>query len=54
MTIVADVKEHGFGAVRDWALELDGIEPARAAPAGPIPEQAIHELADRVRRWHAL
>jgi histidinol dehydrogenase len=54
VTIVADVKEHGFGAVRDWALELDGIEPARAAPAGPIPEQAIHELADRVRRWHAL
>ena len=54
MTIVADVKEHGFGAVRDWALELDGIEPARAAPAGPIPEQAIHELADRVRRWHTL
>ena len=54
MTIVADVKEHGFRAVRDWALELDGIEPARAAPAGPIPEQAIHELADRVRRWHTL
>jgi histidinol dehydrogenase len=54
VTIVADVKEHGFGAVRDWALELDGIEPVRAAPAGPIPEQAIHELADRVRRWHAL
>jgi len=54
MTIVADVKEHGFGAVRDWALELDGIEPARAAPAGRVPEQAIHELADRVRRWHAL
>jgi histidinol dehydrogenase len=54
VTIVADVKEHGFGAVRDWALELDGIEPARAAPAGRVPEQAIHELADRVRRWHAL
>lgn len=54
MTIVADVKEHGFGAVRDWALELDGIEPVRAAPAGRVPEQAIHELADRVRRWHAL
>jgi len=54
VTIVADVKEHGFGAVRDWALELDGIEPARAAPAGRVPEHAIHELADRVRRWHTL
>jgi len=54
VTIVADVKEHGFGAVRDWALELDGIEPARAAPAGRLPEHAIYELADRVRRWHAL
>jgi histidinol dehydrogenase len=54
VTIVADVKEHGFGAVRDWALELDGVEPERAVPAGPVPEQAIRELADRVRRWHAL
>jgi len=54
VTIVADVKEHGFGAVRDWALELDGIEPARAAPAGRVPEHAIRELADRVRRWHTL
>jgi len=54
VTIVADVKEHGFRAVRDWALELDGIEPARAAPAGRVPEHAIRELADRVRRWHTL
>ena len=37
MTIVADVKERGFGAVRDWAVELDGVEPVRAAPAGDVP-----------------
>lgn len=54
MTIVADVKERGLDAVREWALELDGVEPSRAAPAGEVPREAILELADRVRRWHAL
>ncbi len=54
MTIVADVKERGLDAVRSWALELDGVEPAPAVPGGELPEQAILELADRVRRWHAL
>jgi histidinol dehydrogenase len=53
MTIVADVKERGFPAVREWALELDGVEPARAGAAGELPEAAILDLADRVRRWHA-
>ena len=54
MTIVGDVKERGFGAVRDWALELDGLEPVRAVPHGELPEQAILALADRVRRWHEV
>ena len=54
MTIVGDVKERGFGAVRDWALELDGLEPVRASPDGELPEQAILALADRVRRWHEV
>jgi histidinol dehydrogenase len=54
MTIAADVKERGFDAVRDWAVELDGVEPARAVPAGDVPKQAILALADRVRRWHEL
>jgi len=54
VTIVADVKERGFGAVRDWAVELDGVEPVRAAPAGDVPNEAILALADRVRRWHSL
>ena len=54
MTIVADVKERGLEAVREWALELDGAEPARAVPGGDVPREAILELADRVRRWHAL
>ena len=54
MTIAADVKERGLKAVREWALKLDGAEPARASAAGAIPREAILELADRVRRWHAL
>jgi histidinol dehydrogenase len=54
MTIVADVKERGFDAVRDWSVELDGVEPVRAVPAGDVPKQAILALADRVRRWHEL
>lgn len=53
MTIVADVKAEGMPAVRRWALELDGAEPARAVPAGAVPAEAILALADRVRRWHA-
>jgi histidinol dehydrogenase len=55
MTIVGDVKERGFDAVAEWALKLDGVEPARAEPddAG-LPREALLELADRVRRWHAV
>jgi histidinol dehydrogenase len=54
VTIAADVKERGIDAVREWALKLDGAEPARAEPAGEIPREAILQLADRVRRWHAV
>jgi histidinol dehydrogenase len=54
MTIVSDVKERGIDAVREWALELDGVEPRRAEPdAAGLPREAILALADRVRRWHA-
>ncbi|MGH3049223.1 MAG: histidinol dehydrogenase, partial [Gaiellaceae bacterium] len=54
MSIVSDVKKRGFDAVRDWALELDGVEPRRAEPdAAGLPRDAILALADRVRRWHA-
>jgi histidinol dehydrogenase len=52
MSIVADVKERGMDAVRDWAVKLDGVEPARAVPAGELPEAEVLALADRVRRWH--
>jgi histidinol dehydrogenase len=52
MTIVADVKERGMDAVREWSAQLDGVEPARAVAGGEVPERAILELADRVRRWH--
>jgi histidinol dehydrogenase len=54
VSIVSEIKERGLDAVREWAVELDGTEPARAEPSGEIPRQAILDLADRVRRWHAL
>jgi len=50
--IVADVRERGDAALAEWAVELDGVAPARAEPAGEVPEEAILVLADRVRRWH--
>jgi histidinol dehydrogenase len=53
MSIVSDVKERGFEAVREWALELDGVEPGRAvAEPDGLPGEALLQLADRVRRWH--
>ena len=52
--ILEDVRERGDVALREWALELDGVEPAPAQPAGEIPVQAIQALAAAVRRWHAL
>ncbi len=55
MTIAGDVKERGIEAVREWALKLDGVEPARAEPDDEgLPRDALLELADRVRRWHAV
>ncbi|MHB8641565.1 MAG: histidinol dehydrogenase [Gaiellaceae bacterium] len=55
MTIAADVKARGMDAVREWALKLDGAEPARATPDAAFPERdALLTLADRVRRWHEL
>jgi histidinol dehydrogenase len=50
--IVKDVRARGDAAVRDWALRLDGVEPARAATGGDVPAEAVRALADRVRRWH--
>jgi histidinol dehydrogenase len=55
VTIAADVKERGLDAVREWAMKLDGVEPARAEPdAADLPREALLQLADRVRRWHAV
>ncbi|HET7449726.1 MAG TPA: histidinol dehydrogenase [Gaiellaceae bacterium] len=53
MTIVSEIKERGLDAVREWAVRLDGAEPARAEPndAG-LPREQLLALADRVRRWH--
>jgi histidinol dehydrogenase len=53
VTIAADVKERGMDAVRKWAVELDGAEPALAVPDDTgLPREALLALADRVRRWH--
>jgi len=52
MSIVAEIKAEGFDAVKRWALELDGAEPALAEPDGDVPVEAIYDLADRVGRWH--
>jgi histidinol dehydrogenase len=55
VTIVSEIKEGGLAAVRKWAIELDGVEPARAVADGQeLPEEAVLALADRVRRWHEL
>jgi histidinol dehydrogenase len=53
VSIVGDVKERGYEAVREWAVKLDGVEPARAVPDGELPEAELLALADRVQRWHA-
>jgi len=50
--IVDDVRTRGDEALREWALRLDGVEPARATPEPGLPNAAVLALADRVRRWH--
>jgi histidinol dehydrogenase len=52
--IVEDVRVRGDAAVREWALRLDGIAPARAEPTGDLPANAVLALAEAVERWHAL
>jgi histidinol dehydrogenase len=51
-SILEDVRLRGDAAVREWALRLDGVEPARAEPSTGLPEEAVVALADSVRRWH--
>ena len=50
--IVEDVRTRGDAALREWSVRLDGVEPALAEPRPGLPEEAILELADAVRRWH--
>jgi histidinol dehydrogenase len=53
VTIVDDVRARGDDAVREWSLELDGVEPSRGvADSRNLPAEAVLALADRVRRWH--
>lgn len=53
-TILEDVRLRGDAAVREWALRLDGVEPARAKPRGDLPVGAVLALAEAVERWHTL
>jgi histidinol dehydrogenase len=50
--ILADVRARGDDALADWSRRFDGVEPGRAQPEDGLPEQAILDLARRVRRWH--
>jgi histidinol dehydrogenase len=50
--IVADVRERGDDALHDWSVQLDGVAPSRASPAGELPVGELREVADRVRAWH--
>lgn len=50
--IVEDVRARGEEAVREWAVKLDGVEPARAIAGGELPVDAVRTLAGRVRRFH--
>jgi histidinol dehydrogenase len=52
--IVRDVAKRGDVALREWALRLDGAEPARAEPSDGLPAEPLLTLADSVRRWHEL
>jgi histidinol dehydrogenase len=52
--IVRDVAERGDEALREWAVRLDGAEPARAEPSDGLPTESLLALADSVRRWHEL
>src|SRR5262249_7656016 len=52
-SIISQIKDSGEEAVRRWAEELDGVEPARAHPSEwSFPREELLALADRVRRWH--
>jgi histidinol dehydrogenase len=51
--IAQDVRERGDAALREWAVRLDGAEPARAVPGEGLPREALLGLAARVRIWHA-
>jgi len=53
MSIASEIKQRGLDAVSEWAVRLDGAEPARAEPdAEGLPREELLALADRVRRWH--
>jgi hypothetical protein len=52
--IVADIRERGDAALAEWAVRLDGVPPAPARPQPEaLPLEALLDLAERVRAWHA-
>src|SRR5512136_330078 len=61
--ILADVRERGDAALRDWTARIDGVRLDRleigrdeiAASAERLPADLVHSLrfaADRIRRFH--
>ena len=52
--ILADVRTRGEDALREWAVRLDGVPPARAEPGPGLPEEAVLALAARVWSWHEV
>ena len=50
--IVQDVRKRGDAAVREWSLRFDQAEPGPAVPGDGLPEEALLDLAERVRVWH--
>ena len=53
--IVADIRERGDEALTEWAVRLDGVPPAPARPQPEaLPVEALLDLAERVRAWHAV
>ena len=53
--IVADIRERGDEALTEWSVRLDGVPPAPARPQPEaLPVEALQDLAERVRAWHAV
>jgi histidinol dehydrogenase len=56
-SIIDDVRTRGDAAVAEWSNYFDGTNyerPERAVAGDGLPQQAVLDAADAVRRWHAV